>query len=270
MNEVEKSKTSVFDHDTWILARTLSMETYLNRMEISSSDLKALARSPLHFKSRMYNGSQSAAQMRGSRFHAAIEDWERFEKEYIVSPSFDRRTKEGKLRFVEFELEHTDKTVLTRAEWDEIVGMRESLYSVPAIRFWLEQPALREASIFWENPDAGVWCKCRPDILDQVEAVCLDFKTTQDASIESFSKSISMFGYDLAATHYREGTSCDRYGWIAVESRPPYAACLYWLKPGRRMRDLVEQRLFLLEQIKHLQSLNEYPTYYGGETTITL
>lgn len=269
-DEWEKVKPSVFDRDTWILCSTLGMDAYLNRIETSASDLKALARSPLHYKNRMYGGYNSQAQLRGRRFHAAIEDWGRFEKEHIVAPAFDRRTKDGKLRFVEFELEHQDKTVLTRAEWDEIVGMRDSLYSVQAIRFWLEQPALREASILWENHQTGVWCKCRPDLLDQVEGVCLDFKTTKDASIESFSRSISMFGYDLAATHYLDGTHCDRYGWIAVESIPPFAACLYWLRPGSKIRDWETKRIYLLEQVKNLQAVNEYPTYYGGETIITL
>ncbi len=253
-----------------------SMQKYLTANAVSASDIKEFMKSPKHYqemKKRQFAISK-ASLTRGTRLHSALENWDQFCRTTVVSPKFDRRTKDGRLAYQEWEAEHQSMDILTADEMAEIVGMRNSLFAEKKIRMYLEDfQAGREVVWRWRNTESGLACKCRTDLQDHDGLWVLDYKTCQDASPDGFIRAIKMWGYDISAAHYIEGTECERYGWIAVESKPPYACCLYWLNPAARywaMEKLRIEKMIELAELISRGNDDNWPTYCNGESEITI
>lgn len=252
--------------------KNISMHQYLKWDAVSASGLKLFAKSPMHY--REYHEGRfridSAALTLGSALHALLESPDAFRNSYVrTPPKIDRRTKVGKDAFAAFQEEHEGKTVLSEDEWERIHGMQASLIREPKIRCWIENGlADREVSYRWTHPETGLSCKARTDW--EFDGTVLDYKTCQDASPDGFAKAVRFWGYDLSAVHYHEGTKWERYGWVAVESKPPYAACLYWLQPDRRFRELAERRLEMLAEMNQYRERGDWPTYCNGESSLVV
>lgn len=251
------------------------MKKYLTADAVSASDLKEFIKSPRHYQDLLKRrfAISTAALIRGTRLHSALEDWDQFIRTTVISPKFDRRTKDGRLAAQEWEAEHASMEIISADEMAEIAGMRESLFAEPKIRLYLEDfQAGREVVWRWINPESGLACKCRTDLEDHDGAWVLDYKTCQDASPDGFLRTVKFWGYDLSAAHYIEGTECERYGWIAVESKPPYACCLYWLSPSNGFRRIQEFRIEKLLDLNHYKCRPDeiWPSYCGGEGEIVL
>jgi exodeoxyribonuclease VIII len=88
----------------------------------------------------------------------------------------------------------------------------------------------------------------------------VDVKTTEDASASAFAKSIANYRYHVQDAHYREGFERDRFVWIAVEIKPPYAVAVYMddsdmLALGQSHRDTD------LRTYAECKAKNEWPGY---------
>lgn len=64
-----------------------------------------------------------------------------------------------------------------------------------------------EQSLYWADPNTGVVCRCRPDWLMELPdlTVCVDYKTTRDASPRGVSKAIGDYDYHQQAAWYVDG-----------------------------------------------------------------
>jgi len=99
------------------------------------------------------------------------------------------------------ELEVSGKTVVSRDDWDFAVACRVALETHP-----LADEAIKggekQVSLVWADPDTGVLCKGRPDLIhgDYI----YDLKTTMDASPEAFARTMANFGYHIQAGIYTE------------------------------------------------------------------
>lgn len=258
--------------------RNVPFERYLKWEAVSASLLKEFAKSPKRYKA-MLDGRfrlDSDALKRGRALHSRMEGIETFFQAYVVAPKINRRTKEGKEEFAAFEEGNQGRVVLTVAEMEVIEAMYDSIMMEPRIRPWVESlTAEREISFRWKDHQSGLDCKCRADLED--DGVTLDYKTTQDASPDAFRNAVRYFGYDLAAIHYRGGTKWERFGWIAVESKPPYCACLYWLQPGQRYQWLEGEYRHLMEDLAECHAADYrwgkdfvWPSYGEGEMTLEI
>ena len=94
--------------------------------------------------------------------------------------------------------------VLTQEQFDQLRGMQESVMAHPAARFFLTK----------------------------ANNVVVDLKTTEDASLEGFSKSIANWGYDVQHPYYLDGL---RLALEQSDSLPPAEGCAelsaYWHDP---------------------------------------
>lgn len=250
----------------------MGMLPYRQHEAVSASGLKVFIRkSPAHYREYLAGRLEqdSAAMQFGSAFHAYMEGPEVFRNSYIQAPDLDRRTKSGKEAFSEFSAQHAGKSLLSRHDMERITGMSESLLRVPAILDRVESfLAERESSWFWTDSESSLPCKARTDLWLPGEV--LDYKTTADASPESFSYSIRKFMYHLSAYHYLTGIGAERFGWIAVESCYPYSAALYWLKPDREYRRIADVYRGAMERLAECIESDNWPFVESGEMELSI
>ena len=180
---------------------------YRKKEGISASDLKRMMKSMAHWK--YYHDhpddSDTDALQFGRAYHKLMLEPDDFDNEFIVSPKFDRRTKEGKAAYEEFLKKADGKEVINEETYQTLLEMRVALYDTPFVKLLIKGE--HEKSFFWTDPESGIKCKCRPDSFGQIKGqyVAIDLKTTNDAETDKFMKDALKFGYDIQAAHYTEG-----------------------------------------------------------------
>lgn len=135
---------------------------------------------------------------------------------------------------------NADRTVLTQEQWDQLHAMRDAVMAHPAANALLTGcPGKAELSVYWNDPITGELCRCRPDWWRD-DDLLVDLKTTDDASLEGFSKSIANWRYDVQDPYYQDGTALATgrtprgFVFLAVEKKPPYAVGVYVLDEESR------------------------------------
>jgi exodeoxyribonuclease VIII len=200
---------------------------------ISKSGLDLIHRAPALYRYRRANPTPQTPAMRwGTLVHTAILEPETMDERHIVAPAVDRRTKHGKEAWEEFQATAGDREVITAEESFALESIRAMAHGDPVAGPILAKIAHVERSIFWTDADNQIECRCRPDaILDN--GYILDVKTTQDASADSFSRSIAQWRYHVQAAFYSDGYEQEfgeppkGFAFLAIEKEPPYLCAVY-------------------------------------------
>lgn len=82
-----------------------------------------------------------------------------------------------------------------------------------------------------------VWLRCRFDKLSAAHRIITDFKSTQDASPEVFSRQIVRMGYHIQDSFYRRiarslGIEAPRFVFLAQSVEPPHECSLHACDPA--------------------------------------
>ncbi len=210
----------------------MTNKEYHARPEISKSDLDLLARSPLHLKMKNELKSKPTdALILGSAVHKLVLEREDFLNEFKIAPGADKRTKEGKVIHEEFFKKLGEKTPIN---WDSIktaIKIAASVNSMRETAVFLRD-GLAEQSYF--SQIEGVAVKCRPDFFNENLGLCIDLKTTSDASADGFARSVASFNYHVQAAFYSDilrslGKTVNNFLFIAVETKKPFMVGFYTL-----------------------------------------
>lgn len=238
---------------------------------LSASGLRHLARSPRHYFAATLDphrpvSEPTAAMKAGTLAHCALlEPDALFERYVIKPPGQDGRTKEGKawLASVPVGLEVCSAEQMATAK-TQAVSVR---YNLPEVAKMLAtgQP---EVSAFWVDESTGAMCKCRPDWVHETSAgtVLLDLKTTTDASLRGFPRSLANFGYHRQAAHYSDGFALTTgvpvvgFVFVCVESDWPHAAAAYILD-DESMAVARDQNRELMNLYAECKASGEWPGY---------
>lgn len=197
---------------------------------VSKSTLDMVHRSPAHYKYCKDNPrEQTESMLLGSVVHKLVLEPSTFAAEYAVAPECDKRTKEGKAAWAEFQNALGDGVqAITAPMYERALLMRDAVQShTIAARLLTDGKA--EESFFWEQE--GIKCSCRPDWLRN-NGLCVDLKTTQNASPDAFTRDAYNYRYYVQAWWYINGlkqcgVDAHDFVFIAVESNPPYSVCVY-------------------------------------------
>lgn len=224
----------------------MSNEAYHAHEAIGSTSIKAMSQSPAHFKYFRDNPKEpTPAMILGTAAHEALLEPELFEANYIVAPEFTGFTKDGKpstqsadakAKKAAWYAENANKKIITLEQKEQISGMIKAVHSNSTAKKLLNLGHAEE-SYFWRDKATGILCKCRPDFLREGKII-VDLKTTGDASMEEFSRSINDFGYHISAPWYLDGTShvtgdkYDTFIMIAVEQTALHGVAIYYLDPA--------------------------------------
>lgn len=208
-------------------------EQYHSYMDaISKSRLARMSVCPSYFKWYEDNPQAPSDDMvEGSAFHKIVLEPDTFDKEFVISPKFDRRTKEGRLGYEHFcDLVKSGVSVITQEQYDMICGMRDSIMRNPYARKLINGSV--EQSMYFVDEETQTRCKARPDIWRIVgdRIVITDLKSTKSALPVHFANDVVKYHYDLQDYMYSLAASKTLgvpienvdFVFIAVEKKPPY------------------------------------------------
>jgi len=216
-----------------MIIENLSFEEYRANPALNWSSAKNYAMSPAHFLNAKENPlEQTPAMLVGSALHSLVlEGPVAFSHRYVRAPECDRRTKIGKELWSQFVTENAGREVLTSEQFAIVSNMHQSLAVHPVVTNLLRLCHHRESSVFWEDSETGIPCKCRLDGFSQEHGIAFDLKTSDDASSSGFARTCAKFGYHGQAAFYLDGLQAagvpaSQFVFIVIEKAPPYGiAC---------------------------------------------
>lgn len=220
-----------------ILLEHIPFEDYRSAEGLNSSLIPHIIRSPAHALYYMeHTRPATTAQTLGTAIHAAILEPERFNAAYMRGPSCGKTFKADKQLWQEAEIQalQQQKIILPAKEHDLAVSLREEVLQNQKLKTILESQTVTEGSIFWADEVTAVKCKARPDLVSKDLEICVDIKSTSDASPRGFAESIKRYGYARQAAFYirglkQAGINIKSHVIIAVEKVPPYCVASYVL-----------------------------------------
>ncbi|ENF0518931.1 PD-(D/E)XK nuclease-like domain-containing protein, partial [Escherichia coli] len=141
----------------------------------------------------------------GTAFHCRVLEPEEFSNRFIVAPEFNRRTNAGKEEEKAFLMEcaSTGKTVITAEEGRKIELMYQRVMALPLGQWLVESAGHAESSIYWEDPETAILCRCRPDKIIPEFHWIMDVKTTAD--IQRFKTAYYDYRYHVQDAFYSDG-----------------------------------------------------------------
>jgi exodeoxyribonuclease VIII len=140
------------------------------------------------------------------------------------------------------------RAVLSCGDWRKLMLMRESVLAHPMARKLVEDDGFCERSYFWNDPETGELCRCRPDREIPKFGAILDVKTSAD--IEKFSLSIRDYRYAVQDAFYSDGVA-------AVSGEAP-RAFIFLVVSTTRDAGRYPVRLFSLSHEDKLAGREEY------------
>jgi len=192
----------------------------------------------------------------GTAFHCLVLEPDLFKQRYTVAPKFDRRTKDGKAAYAEWQADNADKTPLAIEDYKLIHAMADGLRRNTRARASVEVAGEAERVVLWDDPDTGCPLKMRADRILANEII-VDLKTTNDVRPDSWARTVHNLGYYRQAALYQAGVrvalgiDCEVV-FVAVSKRPPHETGCFVLDADAirlghaeneaTIRELVERR----------------------------
>lgn len=183
-------------------------EAYHAGPGVSKSQLDDIADTPAIYlwrKNAPVDTEKTKTLDTGTAFHCRILEPEEFSKRFIIAPEFNRRTSAGKEEEKTFleECARTGRTVLTAEEGRKIELMYQSVMALPLGQWLVESAGYAESSVYWEDPETGILCRCRPDKIIPEFHWIMDVKTTAD--IQRFRTAYYDYRYHVQDAFYSDG-----------------------------------------------------------------
>jgi hypothetical protein len=211
-----------------------TFQEYLGKKDhVSASDIKSFMKSPKYYYYSKYEEiKKSDEDLRhltiGSALHESILEPHQFFENYIVSPKFDRRTKEGKTNFESWSNANKGKKILFEDEMDMIIRMGENALKNKNL-IELVNDSYRELSIYTIDEKTGLKIKLRPDVFCKSKSTIVDIKTCLDSSAKGFKSNVYTYGYSTTDAFYKDFSNKENYVFCAVEKTAPNQVSLYQL-----------------------------------------
>lgn len=254
----------------------ISAEVYHKELTeyVSKSYLKRLDKCPAAAKVPQ---EDTPAMAFGRACHVyLLEGDAAFIKECAVLPTgIDRRTKEGKEAWADFEAANEGKTLVSADDFQKIVAMKKALNAHPFATKLLAE-GVSEQTVIWQDAETSLMCKCRPDrIPSGNKGVLVDLKTCSCAGEYEFCRDVVKYGYDLQAAYYLDGINAatrqtfDGFCFVAIEKEPPFRTETYMLDAEFIVRGQYEYRRLLAIEAE-CRAKGEWPNYEGVGNLVTL
>jgi hypothetical protein len=271
-------------------------EQYHSNDAISHSKLELFRRRPISYFRRfvaktLARPEASEAFRLGSAAHCAVLEPATFWDRYALRPEgIDRRTKDGKIAFAEFESANVGKTVITQ---DEAWSVQEMTAAVQHHPLASQLLAAGSPELSWRvSPVGGLALQCRTDWFNPAgcelsggRPYVADLKTVESLDADAFrnfERACFSFGYHRQAGFYLPliteitGSPVFDFFFIAVEKVEPFGVAVYRLSDAAIARGQDETVSDLI-RLKSCQDSGQWPNlpselreiglpkWYGGD-----
>lgn len=246
-------------------------DRYRSAPGMTQSDLNRFAESPALFK--YVERQDTAAMSFGRALHSLLLEGQ---TRYVIKPETygpDNKPWHGGARECkDWMVQHANKTIFSAEEADALeCAVRHALAHETVAH--LLNGAYKELSVFGASRTGAAWGKGRMDAVnfrgDRVQVI--DVKTTQDARMSAFSKTILQRGYHRQAAWYRrliaqfiDKTVRFEFWLIAVEV-DPIPRVNVW-KLDEAAMDLGDEEIDkLLEKLDECKQTGRWPDYHDKD-----
>ncbi len=233
-------------------------EEYHGHPALSRSGMKALLRSPRHFKAMRAMRAMGAIQAKkefdvGHAAHSLVLGVGAPIKEIpdrLLSGEY-RSISSAAAKAFRDEAQAEGFTVLKPKDYAAVSAMVEAILADEKARDLLERPGYTEASLIADDPATGVQLRSRMD--RYADGIPIDVKTTSDVQTRKITNAIVDFGYDIQSAVYREllrlvlGIEPEFMHFIFVEKTFPHDVRVIrmsdpaWVTGGeRQMREAID------------------------------
>lgn len=257
----------------------LSIEAYHASPGISNSGLAKVDRSPAHYYAWSIDPNrppepERAGQLEGSLLHCALLEPEEFDKRYVVGPTCNRSTKLWK----EWKEHNTkDGRIAIQGDQKDTAFLQAaSARAIPDVAAAVTKGD-REVSAYWNDPETGVLCRCRPDYVHESArgVVLLDAKTYSSADPWEFARQAARKGYHRQAAYYSDGYAIASgrpvlaFIFVVVETEWPYAVSAVMLDEASLAAGRALYRRNLNTYAECLKN-NQWPSYSSAIELVSL
>jgi hypothetical protein len=244
-------------------------DSYLAKGGTSVSKLKTFAKAPA--KARYGETIETNAHRLGTLWHCAVLEPDQFEKRYCPT-HLDRR---GTKAWDQAESRAMGRRLVKQEDFDEALYVRDAVLGNPAARAILTDHSAVEQSFFWEDPETGLACRGRADLIHAGWQIIGDIKTTQDASKEAFRHSLYDFRYHWQNAFYNDGYRLaggfppQGFIFVAIEKVKPYLTGVYELTPAAVQKGREDIRAQMVRLARCIRE-DYWPGYSDEIETIDL
>lgn len=256
----------------------LTWDVYKSLDAINISNLKEIARSPLHYRYRCQHEKNTPALTMGRTAHAAILEPERFDREFVV---WDRETDAGKMSprrgkaWDEFCQANKGKTIVTPAEHLFARNVRDAVRSKPVALKYLRD-GTAEKTMVWLDAATGRRCKGRLDWVTHLEGVdaIVGLKTARDLTPRTFAAQAARLFYHLQWAYYVDAYATitgrePRVVEICVEGEAPFDVVVYVI-PSEVIEVGREEYRAMFERLGECERSSRWPGRADNEVIFEL
>ncbi len=235
----------------------------------SKSKLTTLKRCPELYKLEYIDHAierEETEQMKfGSLVHCLTLEPEQFELRYYVAAKVDRRTKEGKATAAQQEIDADGKIVIDMEFYRKACKIADAVFANEQVGPVLLS-SLGEPEVFLSFKWSGLDCKAKIDWLTMCGDLIIDIKTSQNASPESFAKSVIEYGYHRQAAFYSEAVLQNRgvlprFIFAVVSTTEPYLCGCYELDSNALDIGRIEIEA-LIQELKQRTESNDWASEF--------
>jgi hypothetical protein len=226
---------------------------------VNPSSLKVMLKSPKHYRHGLESVRRETKAMReGTLAHLAVLQPDLFRQSVVIRPDgLDGRTKDGK----EWLAAHSHLTVITVPEWEQVQGMAQAVNNHPVAMRYMT-PGAVEQPIYWIDPETGIRCKGRPDLVTD-SGFLVDLKTAADLTPRKFIAQACDLGYLFSMAAYHDGLEllghkASETVLVCVEKSAPYDVAV-WQLDGEPLEMGREQYRAALRDLAECRASGEWP-----------
>lgn len=244
---------------------------YFEAPGVNWSSLKHMRDSPMAYKYAIENPQpDKEAFAIGRAIHCQVFEPEEFARRFVTWYGGTRRGKE----WDEFVAEHDGFTILKATDAQLVQYVANAVCSHPLAAQYIGGGTV-EQPIFWQDPDTGLRCKAKPDLIRPDKRILLDLKSCRSADGRRFGAESARFGYHHQLAHYSAG--CERgLGWrpekvlvVAVEKTAPHDVGVFEVDPVA-LEIAGQEVAALLQKLRKCMDTDQWPGRYSEVQALQL
>lgn len=191
---------------------------FLNDRPLSYSSIKEFAKSPSHYIQYILGKKEPSKEMNmGSLIHSLLLTPGQFSSQFAVSPSVDRRTKDGKAQWEAFSIENDGKIIISEDDLDIANEIANKVLGNKNIAPIINSCNLYESK--WNMSFNGL--PFTGFIDGQNADYVVEIKTTSDATPSTFIRDFYNRKYYLQAALYNMAVG-KPINYVVIETKAPF------------------------------------------------